>query len=88
MTERRCGTCRWHGIEGFDRYHGENAEGLGDMGFCLRFPPMPEFIRHWHMWQKAEQSHDIPDEIVFAVWPETSVEDWCGEWQTQEPPTP
>ena len=88
MTERRCGTCRWHDQEGYARYHGPDAEGLGNSGFCRRFPPMPDFIRRWHIWQKTEQSNEPMENLVFGIWPETDFDDWCGEWQAREPPAP
>ena len=88
MTERRCGTCRWHDSEGFDRYHGKITGGMADMGFCRRFPPMPDFIRRWHMWQASQASTEAPDELVFRIWPETGDHAWCGEWQAQESPAP
>jgi hypothetical protein len=65
-----------------------DAKGMEDMGLCRRSPPLPDFIRRWHMWQQAEQSDTAADELVFAIWPETSPDDWCGEWQPQRPSTP
>ena len=41
MTEQPCGSCRWHDQEGYARYHGPDAEGLENSGFCRRFPPYP-----------------------------------------------
>jgi hypothetical protein len=85
MTERRCGTCRWHDVEGFYRHYKENAEGMGDMGFCRRAPPLPDFIVRWSVLQRGGNPSE---EFVWAVWPETSEEDWCGEWQAEEPSAP
>ena len=85
MPERRCETCRWHDIEGFARHHGEDDPG--GLGFCRRFPPLPDFIRRWAIWQKTEQANEPMENLVFGIWPETSDEDWCGEWQAREPPT-
>jgi hypothetical protein len=89
MTERRCGTCRWHDVDGFYRHHGSDAEGLGDVGFCRAQLPLPAFVHLWYMWKKAEQQDDLPDKFVWAVWPETHEDDWCRAWEAREdPPTP
>jgi hypothetical protein len=86
MTERCCGTCRWHDVEGYYAYHGQDAEGMGAMGFCRRVPPMPDFIRRWHTWQQGLRQGDAPAQFAFAVWPETRPDEWCGEWQAQDEP--
>ena len=84
MTESTCRTCRWHDIEGFQRYYREAAEAgveMGGRGFCRRYPPMPDFTRLLLANQLEVNRREV---FVFAFWPETAPEDWCGEWQVQE----
>jgi hypothetical protein len=79
MTERRCGTCRWHDVKGFHQYYREAAAHIQDLGFCRRQPPLPDFTR---LLLADQLTIDRREVFVFALWPETAAADWCGEWQS------
>lgn len=83
MTERRCGTCRWHDVEGFRRYYRDAGASVEDRGFCRRHPPWPDFTRLLLADQLRIDRNEV---FVFAFWAETAAEDWCGEWQAPEGP--
>src|SRR6266540_6856199 len=81
MTERVCGTCRWHDVDGFYALYRDNARGMDDMGFCRQRPPLPDLTRLLH---PAVQDAARTDVFVFALWPETTAEEWCGAWEARE----
>jgi hypothetical protein len=77
MAEQRCGTCRWHDVA-----HLGDVEVAADaQGECRRFPPHVDVAARWSRMQQGQDVDDLP-----GIWPETSVQDWCGEWQAKEPP--
>ena len=82
---QRCGTCRWHDVEGFSALYKENADDMGGMGFCRQRPPLPDFTRLLDPVGEHAARHDI---FVFALWPETKATDWCGAWEAQDDPSP
>ena len=82
---QRCGTCRWHDVEGFSVLYKENADDMGGMGFCRQRPPLPDFTRLLDPVGEHAARHDI---FVFALWPETKATDWCGAWEAQDDPSP
>jgi hypothetical protein len=77
-ANRRCGTCRWHDVDGFYRFYGTSAEGFGDYGYCRRTPPMPDIVPLLARFQDKEALATAY--VVGAVWPETAEDEWCGEW--------
>ena len=72
--DKKCGTCKYHDVDGFYEYYGKNADGMGDMGFCRRMPPLPDISR---LINADSPRNEI---FVFKVFPETGENDWCGEW--------
>jgi hypothetical protein len=76
----RCGTCRWHDVEGFYAFYKQNADGMGDMGFCRQRPPLPDLTRL--IGPVAENAYRS-DIFVFALWPETDETEWCGAWEAR-----
>jgi len=74
---QHCETCKWHDVHAFYEMYGERADGMGDMGICRRNPPIPGVWRLARL--KEDQARE--DEFIFAEWPETSEEDFCGEWK-------
>jgi hypothetical protein len=81
MAQLRCGTCRWHDVVGFQQYYGEAVARMPGRGYCRRNPPLPDFTR---LLQANQLQIERQEVFVFAFWPETAAEDWCGEWQAQE----
>jgi hypothetical protein len=81
MTDLTCDTCRWHDVHGFSRFYGKTIAGHRDVGFCRRRPPWPDITRLLHPSLQEEPRYKV---MVFALWPETQGEDWCGEWQAKE----
>jgi len=73
-----CGTCRWHDVDGFYAFYRSNAEGMGDMGFCRKAPPLPDFTRLLGLKDEHTARTDV---FVFALWPETTEQEWCGGWE-------
>jgi hypothetical protein len=78
MHDRCCGTCRWHDVEGFAAVYGPKAEDMGEVGFCRQAPPLPDFTRLLH---PEVQEGSRTDVFVFALWPETTDNEWCGAWE-------
>jgi len=85
MSQRCCATCRWHDVEGFYAFYGQNADGMGNMGFCRKAPPLPDFTR---LMGPVVQDADRIDLFVFALWPETDDTDWCGAWEVHAEEAP
>jgi hypothetical protein len=85
MSKQVCGNCRWHDVDGFYAFYRGNAEGMGDMGFCRCGPPLPDFTRLLTPGMETVLRTEL---LVFAVWPETSEEAWCGAWAPCERPSP
>jgi len=83
MPDRCCGTCRWHDVKGFAAFYRE--DGMGEMGFCRKAPPLPDVTRLLHPGVHEAPRDDI---FVFAFWPETDEGEWCGAWEAapQEAP--
>ena len=71
-----CQTCRWHDVDGLYKFYGKNADGMGDFGFCRRFPP-----RVGRNKLEDDESLSRFDYFLFSDWPETVEEEWCGEWK-------
>src|SRR5262249_48959464 len=80
MHDHCCGTCRWHDVAGFYAFYRANAEGMGDVGFCRKAPPLPDLRRLLHRGVQGASRIDI---FVFALWPETDATEWCGAWEPQ-----
>ena len=85
MDDRCCGLCRWHDVEGFYAFYGANAQGMGDMGFCRKAPPLPDVTRLLHPSLHEAARTDV---FVFALWPETSEDEWCGAWEPSQQDAP
>ena len=85
MHDRCCGTCRWHDVKGFRAFYGTDARDMGDMGLCRKAPPLPDVTRLLHPRLQEAARTDV---FVFALWPETSDDEWCGAWEAapQEAP--
>lgn len=73
--ERICQTCTYFDRAGFEDRYGPMAKGL-NMGFCRRSPPLPDLAR------MVTTAAYLPRQqmIAFSVYPETCIDDWCGEW--------
>jgi hypothetical protein len=78
MPDRCCATCRWHDVVGFYAFYKTNARGMGEMGFCRKAPPLPDLTRLLHPGVQEASRDDV---FVFALWPETNEDDWCGAWE-------
>jgi hypothetical protein len=85
MAEPTCATCRWHDEQGFSQFYGRTMAEYHGAGFCRRHPPWPDFTRLLHPSLREEPRYNV---MVFALWPETQGEDWCGDWQPKEAPAP
>ena len=74
---QRCENCRWHDVDGLYKMYRENADGMGNLGFCRRRPPIPG------QWRIPTDDPYVArvDYFMFADWPETSEDDFCGEWE-------
>jgi len=76
---RCCDTCHWHDVDGLYKMYGTNAEGMGNLGFCRRNPPLPG------QWRIGDDPHTgRVDYFMFVDWPETSEDDFCGEWKERD----
>ena len=84
MADRTCRTCRWHDVRGFTQFYGKRITEFREGGFCRRLPPWPDFTRLMHPSLQEEPRYKV---MVFAFWPETQGDDWCGEWQAKEAPS-
>lgn len=76
-----CGTCQWHDVDGLYKYYGEKEmEGMGNFGFCRRYPPIPG------QWRKnALGPNDLSSDInLFGDYPETGGDEFCGEWKVRD----
>lgn len=75
--QQACGSCRWHDVAGV--YAGSQpwAQGMGNVGFCRRNPPV---ILPWHHADRDDQNLQIEDEAFHSTWPITQEQDWCAEW--------
>lgn len=78
---KKCSTCKFHDVEGCYDFYGKNADGMGDIGFCRRLPPMPDLSRLSILKDNKEITRD--EVFVFAVFPETLEDEWCGEWDVK-----
>lgn len=78
---RCCANCVWHDVDGLYEFYGKNAEGIGDLGFCRRMPPVPG------VWRLGDGNlpNGRVEHFVFAEWPETQEDDFCGEWAKEFP---
>jgi hypothetical protein len=78
-TNRRCATCRWHDVAGLHAFYGKNTDGLSDVGYCRRRPPAVDYGYLLRQLQHLDRSRE--EFFVYAVFPETAPEDWCGAWE-------
>jgi hypothetical protein len=76
---RCCNTCRWHDVDGLYKMYRKNAEGMGNLGFCRRNPPLPG---QWRIGDDPDAGRI--DYFMFADWPETCENDFCGEWEKRD----
>jgi hypothetical protein len=77
LQGRCCQTCQWHDVDGLYNFYGKRAEGMGDLGFCRRYPPRPSV-------ERLENVESRMANFVFGDFPETAEDDWCGEWSGRE----
>jgi hypothetical protein len=73
---RCCGSCRFHDVAGLYDMYRTGADGMGNLGFCRRYPPRPRqppLAAEREKWTRT-------DYMVFGEYPETSEDEWCGEW--------
>jgi hypothetical protein len=78
--ERICRTCLFFDQRAFQHRYTDTASGLG-MGLCRRNPPVPDLAR------LATTASFLPrgQMIAFSLYPETCLDDWCGEWRAGAP---
>jgi len=74
-----CDTCKWHDVDGLYKFYGAKADGMGDLGFCRRYPPRPNV-------ERLNNGEPRVNKLVFGDFPETGEDEWCGEWSERTTP--